>query len=237
MVGPENWHNEYTPWHSAGKKDAQLCGISIFFEGRGWVTKYDGAEDTDIEPIKGGLSDSMKRSAVQWGIGRVLYNMDTVWVDIEKRGRSYIIKDSSRAKLDSAYQAMLKKIGVSATAPTGAQAQFTPTKPVEQNAQPPKAPTATPAGSKVTPMPTAEPAYEYTVKTVKVQDGMTGKSTSLVLEKKDGKTVQAFAAGELPSLSSGVHLNNVTLTQRKHDTVVFYVLEHYETVLPIDRAA
>mgnify|MGYP002508284444 CR=1 FL=1 len=32
------------------------------------------------EPIKGGLSDSMKRAAVQWGIGRVLYNMEPVLV-------------------------------------------------------------------------------------------------------------------------------------------------------------
>ena len=72
-VGPENWYNSYKPWHGAGKKEAQLCGIAIYFEGRGFITKWDGAEDSDIEPVKGGLSDSMKRAAVQWGIGRVLY--------------------------------------------------------------------------------------------------------------------------------------------------------------------
>ena len=55
------------PWHSNGKKEAQLCGIAIFFEGRGFITKWDGAEDSDIEAVKGGLSDSMKRAAVQWG--------------------------------------------------------------------------------------------------------------------------------------------------------------------------
>ena len=85
-VGPENWYNSYKPWHGAGKKEAQLCGIAIYFEGRGFITKWDGAEDSDIEPVKGGLSDSMKRAAVQWGIGRVLYSLnDTVWVDIEKK--------------------------------------------------------------------------------------------------------------------------------------------------------
>lgn len=78
------------------EKDAQLCGIAIYFEGKGFITKWDGAEDSDIEPIKGGLSDSMKRAAYQWGIGRVLYSLDTVWVDIERRGRSYIIKASER---------------------------------------------------------------------------------------------------------------------------------------------
>ena len=85
VVGPQNWYNEYQPWHGTGKREAQICGISIYFEGRGFITKWDGAEDSDIEPVKGGLSDSMKRAAVQWGIGRVLYNMDTVFVGIEKK--------------------------------------------------------------------------------------------------------------------------------------------------------
>ncbi|MFR7743272.1 MAG: Rad52/Rad22 family DNA repair protein [Acutalibacteraceae bacterium] len=57
-----------------------MCGIStcscIYFEGKGFITKWDGAEDSDIEPAsRGGLSDSMKRAAVRWGIGRVLYKM------------------------------------------------------------------------------------------------------------------------------------------------------------------
>ena len=91
VCGPENWYNDFKPWHSNGKKEAQLCGIAIFFEGRGFITKWDGAEDSDIESVKGGLSDSMKRAAVQWGIGRVLYDLNTVWVEIEKRGRSFVI--------------------------------------------------------------------------------------------------------------------------------------------------
>lgn len=66
VVGPDNWYNDYKPWHGAGKKESQLCGIAIYFEGKGFITKWDGAEDSDIEPVKGGLSDSMKRSAVQW---------------------------------------------------------------------------------------------------------------------------------------------------------------------------
>ena len=72
VVGPGNWYNEYKPWHQSGEKASQLCGISIYFEEtQRWVTKWDGAEDSDIEPVKGGLSDSMKRAAVQWGIGRI----------------------------------------------------------------------------------------------------------------------------------------------------------------------
>ena len=126
VVGVENWYNDYKPWHqftAKVKNDddsgkymdkqvvSQICGIAIYFAERDmWITKWDGAEDTDIEPVKGGLSDSMKRAAVQWGIGRVLYNMDTVFVDVEHRGRSYLIPKEERQRLDKAYLDLLDKL-------------------------------------------------------------------------------------------------------------------------------
>lgn len=110
VVGISNWYNRFKPWHGNGKKESQICGISIFFEDRGFVTKWDGAEDSDIESVKGGLSDSMKRAAVQWGIGRALYDMDTVIVKIEKKGRGFIIKKSERDVLDKAYLDMLNRL-------------------------------------------------------------------------------------------------------------------------------
>ena len=132
VCGLENWYNEFRPWHSAGKKDSQLCGIAIYFEGKGFITKWDGAEDSDIEPIKGGLSDSMKRAAYQWGIGRVLYSLDTVWVDIERRGRSYVIKGSERKKLDDAYLSALEKMGLEPAKACGIQSLLTPKTAPEQ---------------------------------------------------------------------------------------------------------
>lgn len=71
VVGPENWKNEFDKAPDGGV----LCGISIKINDE-WVTKYDGAENTQVEAIKGGLSGSMKRAAVQWGIGRYLYNLE-----------------------------------------------------------------------------------------------------------------------------------------------------------------
>ena len=133
VCGPENWYNEFKPWHSNGKKDSQLCGIAIHFEGKGFITKWDGAEDSDIEPIKGGLSDSMKRAAYQWGIGRVLYSLDTVWVDIERRGKSYVIKDSERRKLDNAYLSTLESLGLEPAKACGIQSLLTPKTASEQN--------------------------------------------------------------------------------------------------------
>ena len=144
VCGPENWYNEFKPWHSNGKKDAQLCGIAIYFESKGFITKWDGAEDSDIEPIKGGLSDSMKRAAYQWGIGRVLYSLDTVWVDIERRGRSYVIKASERKKLDDAYLNALKKLGLEPAAASGIQSLLTPKTAPEQKTAGGQKPTSTP---------------------------------------------------------------------------------------------
>ena len=121
VVGIAGWYNDYKPWHGANKKEAQICGISIYFEERsGFITKWDGAEDSDIEPVKGGLSDSMKRAAVQWGIGRVLYSMtDPVWVDIEPRGRSWAIQKKERPVMDSAYLSLLNTLKLQPAAPIG----------------------------------------------------------------------------------------------------------------------
>lgn len=132
VCGPDNWYNDFKPWHANGKKESQLCGIAIHFEGRGWITKWDGAEDSDVESIKGGLSDSMKRAAVQWGIGRVLYNMDSVWVNIEQVGSSFVIKNSERCKLDNAYLSALQRLGLKPAAASGIQSLLTPKSAPEQ---------------------------------------------------------------------------------------------------------
>jgi hypothetical protein len=39
-----------------------------------WISRCDGADDTNIEGAKGGLSDAFKRAAVKFGIGRYLYH-------------------------------------------------------------------------------------------------------------------------------------------------------------------
>lgn len=86
VCGPGNWRNEFREWN-AGKAGV-LCGISVRVDGE-WVTKWDGAENTDIEEVKGGLSSAMKRAAVQWGIGRYLYELDEGWAQIVEKGEHY----------------------------------------------------------------------------------------------------------------------------------------------------
>lgn len=82
VVGPENWKNEFSPAPNGGV----LCGISIRIENE-WVTKWDGADNTDIESVKGGLSAAMKRAGVQWGIGRYLYNLKATFAVISETGQ------------------------------------------------------------------------------------------------------------------------------------------------------
>jgi len=77
---PDGWKNEFREWREKGV----LCGLSVLCDGQ-WVTKYDGADETQIESTKGGFSDSMKRAAVQWGLGRDLYKYPRVFIEGEHK--------------------------------------------------------------------------------------------------------------------------------------------------------
>jgi hypothetical protein len=89
VFGPLGWRNEYQ-LHQINHADKHitvcLCGISVEVAPDRWVTKWDGAEPTDIETGKGALSDSMKRAAVQWGIGRYLYDLGESWATFTPDG-------------------------------------------------------------------------------------------------------------------------------------------------------
>jgi hypothetical protein len=81
VLGPANWKNEFR----RDSDKAVMCGISIRV-GDEWVTKWDGAEETAFEAVKGGLSSAMKRAAVQWGIGRYLYSVGESYAEISEKG-------------------------------------------------------------------------------------------------------------------------------------------------------
>lgn len=88
VFGIGGWKNEFVEW----KGGSQLCGISVKIDNE-WITKWDGAADSDFEAVKGGLSNAMKRAACQWGIGRYLYKLPDVWKPIEPVGKSYRLTD------------------------------------------------------------------------------------------------------------------------------------------------
>ena len=68
VFGPEGWQTRYE-WLG----NRMICYISCRVDGN-WISKSDGADDTQIEAAKGGISDALKRAGVLWGIGRLYYH-------------------------------------------------------------------------------------------------------------------------------------------------------------------
>ncbi len=73
--GWDGWHNEFKE-----VEGGFICIMKVDTE-NGIVVKSDGANKRNIEPLKGGISDSMKRVAVQFGLGRNLYDYPRVMIE------------------------------------------------------------------------------------------------------------------------------------------------------------
>lgn len=82
VCGPENWRVDY--WFPSQTGVIAKLYIKI---GDEWIAKEDGAEQTDIESFKGGLSSALKRAGSVWGIGRYLYGLETGYAKITNESR------------------------------------------------------------------------------------------------------------------------------------------------------
>jgi hypothetical protein len=93
VCGPENWRPEYV-FHPNG---GVICRLSIRVDGE-WIAKEDGAEQTDIEAFKGGISGALKRAASVWGLGRYLYGLEESFARFVEDGThgAYKVKIESR---------------------------------------------------------------------------------------------------------------------------------------------
>ncbi len=213
-VGPFHWKTEFSPWHQIGN-GSQLCALSIYNEERKeWVTKTDGAENSDIEPVKGGLSDSFKRAAVQWGIGRYLYSMGALWVDVEQRGKNCYITESGRKTLDARYAQMLQGKAGTASSPAPQKTASL----VTQRAAAPATLPPTKAGAFT---------FDYTVQDRKVSED--GKLTAISLCDRQGRQLVCLRPGNDPQLAQGICLRNVRLNQQRgRNNQVVNLLESYE---------
>lgn len=92
-VAGQHWQDRYP---HAGQKTVCEIGVKI---GEEWIWRSDGAGDSDVEAEKGALSDAFKRAAVKWGIGRYLYDIESPWVEIVQKGRSYVIAEHELLRL------------------------------------------------------------------------------------------------------------------------------------------
>ena len=85
VCGLGGWQDKYVP-----VDNGFICELSILIDGI-WITKSNAAGYTQVEPVKGGASDALKRAASLWGIGRYLYYLPNSWVAIKPAGKSYAL--------------------------------------------------------------------------------------------------------------------------------------------------
>ena len=81
------------------------CTISVFdTEKKQWVSKQDVGVESNTEKEKGQASDSFKRAAVNWGIGRELYSAPSIWVNLNQ-------DEMNNGKIKSSVKFYVKSIG------------------------------------------------------------------------------------------------------------------------------
>lgn len=80
VVGWDRWENIVQELPGGGI----IQGIRIWLSETRSITKWDGADRTNIEATKGGISSAFKRAAVLFNLGRHLYSESAKWVTINK---------------------------------------------------------------------------------------------------------------------------------------------------------
>lgn len=85
------WQSEY----KEGPDGGVIAGISILVSGPdgllSWWTRWDGATNTGMDgddmAVKGGLSNALRRAAVNWNVGQYLYDVGRItnkmWLELD----------------------------------------------------------------------------------------------------------------------------------------------------------
>lgn len=84
LVGPENWTYTYEPLHVSNDGVLRLAKAVLTIYG---IRKEDIGEASRTSPSMGCVSHGLKRVAVQWGMGRDLYDLPQVWLDLDGNSR------------------------------------------------------------------------------------------------------------------------------------------------------
>lgn len=92
VVGPLGWQRDHKE-----VKGNMYCGIGID-NGKDWVWKWDCGTESNTEAEKGESSDSFKRAAFNWGLGRELYTAPVVFIPCET------VPDGNKYKLKNKYE-------------------------------------------------------------------------------------------------------------------------------------
>jgi hypothetical protein len=206
VIGRENWQNTLTPY-ALGANSAFICTISIYHaERKEWISKSNGAGSTKIEPVKGGLSDALKRAASMWGIGRYLYEFSGVWVDLDQYKN---ITKGDYKRLEEIYTDTVKRLFPRPTAaPT---VPNTPT-PVQNQ--------ATPTIKEVQIRGNVSPIYKV------ISARMNKGHSVLELMDSTGEVLTAYFNGEA-KLAQNQQITDVNLQKKQSGGVEFYALEAF----------
>lgn len=78
VVGPGNWQDSYRIVADGNHVE---CTLTIDGVSKSDVGEPSGSDFAD--KVKGAYSDSLKRAAVKFGVGRYLYRLDGQWVDYD----------------------------------------------------------------------------------------------------------------------------------------------------------
>lgn len=90
VCGAENWQSDYKE-----VKGNVYAGIGIKI-GEGWVWKWDCGIESKTEAEKGEASDSFKRAAVKWGVGRFLYALEIQRLKVTKyKEKNYPLNETT----------------------------------------------------------------------------------------------------------------------------------------------
>ena len=244
VIGRENWQNEFvTVVGNKNDETTHICKLSIYYKERSeWISKSDGAGCTDVEPIKGGLSNAFKRSASMWGIGRYLYELKNVWAEIDEykcieqhaypeleRKYSQFLKDRLKEQEQTPKQTGQKKQAKQpATKQTSPVSGQSVTNPQQQS------PISTiPSGRFSGNNPSAEAELknnECKIVKLQVTKGAKTDQTYVVLQNCKGKMLEAYIQGT-PNLSNGQVICNPKIVTKSHHSVGDYnIIESYNLV-------
>ena len=229
VVGQNNWKDDYVLWHKytdnikqQGKEatkivNSQLCTIYIYDdEKKEWIGKTDGAENTDFEAVKGGLSDAFKRAAVKWNIGRYMYSFDAVWVDLEDEyGKPVIAKHEKQRLQKVYYETVVRLFGegtIEAPDNTGNKGYQNKQQPKQQKQE-----TDNPQNNK--------PIYE--IQQIKVQNNEQGAVSSLILSCGSNR-YHAVMRGCDQRLQKGSKITNVAVKQCQNEGKAYNLLNSYD---------
>lgn len=129
VVGPQNWTKEYKE-----VKGNLYCGIGIKFpDSEEFIWKWDCGSETQVEEQKGEASDAFKRAAVNFGVGRFLYGMDSPWFPYSEEKKGMVKENGEKVWKVSAHvnEFMAKKKGNKKAEPAATKPEKKEVKPVD----------------------------------------------------------------------------------------------------------